>query len=182
MPERNKPSSVHETHTFLLWFYTEYSRYVYKLVWQAIDNPGDVEDLVQEVWLRLCAKGDLLINFSKKRHLSYITATVKNTVISMIRKQHVEYPLEFAYTLFYCEDEIINAIFDRRTKIHRFYEVWLLVPASTRELLERKYILLETDEEIACDLGIKTSSVRMYLTRARSAACAILSQYKDELL
>lgn len=173
---------VQTTHNFLLWLYSEYSRYVYKLAWQITSNKADVDDLVQEVWVRLCSKGDLLVNFSKERHLSYINTTIKNTAISIARRQTTEWPLEFADTLSYDETEILNALFDRQMKIHHFQKLWCLVPSAARELLERKYILLETDEEIARNLGIKASSVRMYLTRARNTACAILSQYKGDLI
>lgn len=178
----NNDSFCPQTHVYMRWFYTEYNRYVYKLAWQANSNPNDVDDLVQEVWMRLCSKAHYLIDFSKKRHLSYISATVKNTAISMARKYTSEYPLEFAQTISYDEAEILNTLFDRQVIIKRFHEVWKLVPPDTRELLERKYILIETDKEIARDMGINTNSVRTYLSRARKIACVILSQHKDDLI
>lgn len=39
-----------------------------------------------------------------------------------------------------------------------------------RQLLENKYVLNMSDAEIASALGVKPSSVRMLLTRARSKA------------
>ena len=41
---------------------------------------------------------------------------------------------------------------------------------KTRQLLEDKYVLNMSDAEIASALGVKSSSVRMLLTRARSKA------------
>lgn len=169
-------------HAFLIWFYGEYCRYVYKLAWEIAGNHFDTDDLVQEVWLRLCSKSIFLADFPKERHLSYISSTVKNTAISLARKKHYEYSLDFIYTLSYDEAEILNAKLDRQMKLQRFREVWIRVPPEDREILERKYILFQTDGEIALDLGIKSSSVRMYLTRARHAACSILSQHRNNLI
>ena len=48
-------------------------------------------------------------------------------------------------------------------------EVYLMAE-KTRQLLEDKYVLNMSDAEIASALGVKPSSVRMLLTRARSKA------------
>lgn len=181
MPSRKPFVPAQDIQAFLVWFYQEYSRFIYKLALQTCYDTTDVEDLVQEVWLRLCAKGELLSQLPKERHLSYIASAVRNTAISIARKYKKEYPLECAYAISYNEADALNAIFDRQIKIQRFRELWPQVPAASREILERKYTLFETDEEIACDLGIKPASVRMYLTRARNTAFATLIQHKEDL-
>lgn len=182
MPIEMSTTPVQDPQSFLLWFYKEYSRYIYKLALQTCYNPSDVDDLVQEVWLRLCVKCELLSQLPKERHLSYIASAVRNTAISIARKQKKEYPLECTYAISYNEVDALNTIFDRQIRNQRFREIWTLVPPATREILERKYTLFETDEEIAFDLCIKPASVRMYLTRARKTACAILIQHKNDLV
>ena len=182
MPENSMDVTVSASHTFLHQFYDAYARFVYKLAWETGCPNSDVEDLVQEVWLRLCTKEKLLMEFTKERQLAYIATTVRNTAVSMARRRIGEYPLESAHLLFFDEASILNAIFDRQIRIKCFYEVWKQVPPASREILERKYVLLETDGEIAAALGIKCSSLRMYLTRARKCAGSILSQYKDKLI
>lgn len=182
MPGSSKYCATSKSQIFLHQLYDEYAGFVYKLAWETGCSNCDIEDLAQEVWLRLCTKGALLMDFSKERQLSYIAATVRNTAVSMARKHPDVYPLELAPILSVDEESILNAIFDRQIKIKCFRDMWKQVPPVPREILERKYVLLETDTEIAAALGIKCNSVRMYLTRARKVAASILSQYKDKLI
>lgn len=50
------------------------------------------------------------------------------------------------------------------------WRIWPQLDSRTRQLLEDKYVLNMSDAEIASALGVKPSSVRMLLTRARSKA------------
>ena len=58
----------------------------------------------------------------------------------------------------------------------RMAEIWPNLPEDTRELLERKYILGQDNEEIARIFDIRPASVRMKLTRARQQ---ILHYYNE---
>ena len=145
--------SIEDARSFFLWFYQEYTLYVYKQAWQYCNHPNDIEDLVQEVWAKLCAQSDKLSQLSKEQHFSYIAATVRNTVISSSRKSSVELSLDAAYGITYNEADILNRIMDKQLSIQHFKKVWPLVPASSREILERKYFLEESDAEIAQALG-----------------------------
>ena len=50
------------------------------------------------------------------------------------------------------------------------WRIWPQLDSRTRQRLEDKYVLNMSDAEIASALGVKSSSVRMLLTRARSKA------------
>lgn len=167
---------------FIHELYETYSRLIYKEAWKYFDSIYDVEDLVQEVWIKLCQKIDQLYGFSRAQIVSYITTSVKNNAISMMRKQHPECPLEYADNIAYQEAELLNNIMDRKMRIEAFREIWPCVPAGARELLERKYILNETDAEIADAMRISKNSVRMALTRARKTALSVLEEKKSMLL
>ena len=165
----------------MVQFYYEYRLFVYKLAWQHCDGKTDAEDLAQEVWEKLCTKEKVLFAYSKKQQIAYISAVVRNTAVSFARKEKKTCPLDQAYNLGYNEANILNEVMDRQMKAEIFYRIWPSVPESIRELLERKYLLLESDAEIAAAMGIGKNSVRMYLSRARKTACAILSKYKNML-
>lgn len=162
--------------------YDEYSCYVYKIAWQYCTCHTDVEDLVQEVWIRFCVNPHRLYTLSKPRQMSYISSTVRNTAISLTRNSVVELPLETAQRITYCEAEILNRVLDRKISASLFRQIWPRVPQPAREILERKYFLDESDAEIATALGIRSNSVRMYITRARRVAFAVLAEHKDMLL
>jgi RNA polymerase sigma-70 factor (ECF subfamily) len=57
--------------------------------------------------------------------------------------------------------------------------MWPSLDETTRAILEKKYVLGQDDREIAQSLGIKPASVRMTLTRARSAAYEQLKAYME---
>lgn len=167
---------------FMVMLYSMYSKYVYHLAWKYCISTFDVDDLVQEVWLKLCTKGDQLSGYSREQQVAYIAATVRNTAISKARKKTEAYPLELAAGIFFNEADILNEIFDRQLKIQTFQKIWPTVPVQARELLERKYMMMESDQEIAEVMGISIGSVRMYLTRARKIAFTALEEYRDNLI
>ena len=171
--------SVHETEKKVQHLYDEYSLYVYKRAWQYCSNAVHIDDLVQEVWMNICANPDRVFQLPKPQLMAYLSATVRNTACSLARSAPVELPLEDASRLTYNEADILNTILDRRLSVEAFRSVWPYVPEQARELLERKYFLEESDAEIAQALGIRSSSVRMYLSRARKTALSVLNEYRD---
>lgn len=167
---------------FLETTYHQYNQYVYKLAWQHCNSKVEVEDLVQEVWLRLCTKSRKLASLSKKQQLSYISTTIRNTAILLTRQRKLDLPLDAADYIGYDEVTILNSILDRQLSAQNFRKLWSLVPQPARELLERKYLLYESDAEIALAFSVRATSVRMYLSRARKEALSILSEHKDLLI
>ncbi|MGM9600185.1 MAG: RNA polymerase sigma factor [Faecousia sp.] len=161
--------------------YQKYSNFLYKLAWQYGADRYDVEELVQCVWLRLCEKADVLASLSSERQLSYIATTLRNTAISLSRTNKVEWSLEMAENICYNESDMLAVLMDRKLRTERFREIWPQVPVDARELLERKYFLMESDKEIASVMGIRPNSVRTYLSRARKIAYTILAEYKEEI-
>lgn len=182
MYRENQSLSAHDTEKFLLAFYSQYNRYVYKLAWQYGKNVHDVDELVQEVWLNYCEMVDNLMKVTQENQMTYIAASVRNTAVSIARKKRPEYPLEVLSDITYDEAEILNNVFDKQLKIQHFQRLWPQVPYQAREILERKYILMESDAQIGTAMGIGAASVRMYLTRARKVAFSTLAEYKESLI
>lgn len=164
---------------FFDWFYETYKRFVFKEAGKYFDNPSDIEDLTQEVWLSISRKGEQLSTFSSAQQFSYLAAAVKNKAISLMRKHKETLPLELASNITYDESDTLLELIDRKITMDEFHRLWSNVPAVERELLERKYFLLETDAEIASTMGIQKNSVRMALSRARKKAFAFLKDMAD---
>lgn len=171
-----------ETDVFITELYDQYNRYTYKLAWQYCKFDYEVSDLVQEVWLKLCLQAEKLHSLSPEQQVAYISATLRNTAFSYFRKEVITFPLDTANGIAVNEPDILNSILDRQSNLRRFYQLWEHVPQPARELLERKYFQEETDAEIAAAMGIGRNSVRMYLTRARKTAHAVLAAYKDVIM
>lgn len=164
---------------FFEWFYETYKRFVFKEAGKYFDNPADIEDLTQEVWLNISLKGKQLSTYSSVQQFSYLAVAVRNNAISILRKRKETLPLEFASHISADESDMILDLIDRKITIDQFHKLWPNVPSAERELLERKYFLLETDAEISSTMGIKASSVRMALSRARKTAFTFLKDLAD---
>ena len=174
--------NIESGESFFYSLYQRYRRFVLSEAWKYCSNHYDVEDLTQEVWLILVGRVDQLERYSHYQLCGYISVAVRNTAISMYRIRRVEYPLSTAENLSYDEATLLNDVFDRKLKVEIFRNVWGNVPIKERELLERKYVLSQNDNEIAQIMGIRKNSVRMYLTRARKKAATVFEPYKDRLI
>lgn len=168
---------------FLLWLYEQYSDYIYKLAWDLCSEPQEIDDLVQTVWEKLISKEHVLQQLGKPQQLNYISKTLKNTLREEVRrKKLLTCSLDTVVGCSPGQIDLVDESIDKDIQSRQFQKVWPQVDEDIRELLERKYDLDETDEEIARSMGIKAASVRMYLSRARKAARKILSNHKSQLL
>ena len=168
---------------FLLCFYDQYRKFVYKQVWEFCYSKQDIDDIVQNVWEKLIAKEELLRTLAHSQRLTYISKTAENTIKELARKQRLSVcSLDQIQEPIYDGTRFLEQLQDKRMRHECFQTAWTLVDADTRELLERKYLLNETDEEIARVLNISKDSVRMYLSRARRQALAVLSQFREKIL
>ena len=177
------PTKIDTKDNFLLWLYDQYSDYVYNLAWQLSPSSQDVDDLVQTVWEKLITKEHILRTLDRPQQLNYISKTLKNTIREDFRNKKLLTCSLDNVTAFHdgCIERINESI-DRAIQGQLFQHAWSQVDEDIRELLERKYDLQQTDEEIARSMGIKSTSVRMYLTRAKKAARKVLNSYKSQFL
>ena len=83
--------------------------------------------------------------------------------------------MHLRYTL-YAKDDAEEMIF-RQERVERLHAIWPRLSVQTQQLLEEKYILEYSNEEIAKEFGVKPASVRMMLTRARKE---VLAYFVDE--
>lgn len=169
--------------SFLLWLYEQYSDYIYKLAWDLCSEPQDIDDLVQTIWEKLINKEQVLQTLDKPQQLNYISKTLKNTLREDARrKKLLTCSLDSVVKCRSDPIDLIDDAIDQAIQLRVFREVWPQINEDIRELLERKYDLNETDEEIARSMGIKPASVRTYLSRARKQARKILNEHKHSLL
>lgn len=167
---------------FCSWLYDKYSKFVLKEAWKYCNNIQDVEDLTQEIWEKMSIKREILMQYSHEQLCAYLAVSVRNHAISSARKKRDEYSLEAAAKIAYNEMDVLDEYLDRQYKKKAFYKYWRLVPQPSKEILERKYLLHETDDEIGHAMNMSSDSVRMALSRARKKALAALLPFHDALL
>lgn len=162
-------------------FYQTYNQYVCSLAWKYCFDPQNVDDVIQKTWLALFPRISLVKDLSKAKQFTYISVTMQNVIRMEKRKKCIECcSLESVADIPYDGTRYLESKIEQAERAEHFRKAWNSVDEASRELLERKYILFETDAQIAEKLNIKPSSVRMYLSRARRAASKVLAEYHPQ--
>ena len=138
----------------------------------------ECEDIVQEATIRPLKNISVLREIDGCKIQKYIVLTIKASFIDMERKRRYEEPVNL-------DDETLEALFKADiidAEEIPDVEVKLEVEKIRSEmgfrewiLLEGKYILGYTHEELGALIGVAPNSVRMILCRAKEKARSILS-------
>ena len=141
---------------FMLSLYDSYYKLMYSIAYKYVSDIQTVDDIV---------------------------STVRNTAINRLRVKEYEkdHTAEFTEENVsgadrYVPMETLLILAERRKAL---LDIWPVLPKETQILLKGKYILGYTDQELACQLKCKPSSIRMKLTRARRAALLLLSERNE---
>lgn len=170
---------------FMIWLYHEFKELMYATVLKYTLNPDAADDVVQDSIVRLLKKMDVIRPMKKNILASYIVSTVKNTAISTMRKQTyydahtADYGEEFSSESLPLDKLVILA-----EQNAQLASIWPHLSEVEQLLLEGKYILGFSNQELAEQLECQPNSVRMKLTRARRHALSLLIakgvEYCDE--
>lgn len=166
---------------FMIQVYDTYGRLMFSIAQELA--PQDAEDIVQDSLLRLIAKVDLLQTLTTARLASYVYTTTKHTGYSFLRKKKKEDSVRFPIDKEIedvpdptgsVEDQFLCA-----SRTDMLLLVWPELSLGDQMVLSGRYILQQTDAELAEDLGCSADSVRMKLTRARRKAKELMRKYDD---
>ena len=167
---------------FLVDLYTNYYGFVRKTVYGVIKEHTDIEDLIDDVYLKLIEKAPVLKTLNRNRTITYMYYTAKSVAINFIvrrdlHKSHILLGLEedFAEQLFVSGDGMEERIL-YQSELESLSSAIMKLPKNQKDLLNYKYLLNMSDAEIGEILGIEASSVRQYLTRARRSARALMDK------
>lgn len=167
---------------FLEQIYSRYHVYVCWLARSKCSKGVDVEEIVQNTWEALCEKWEVLAGLPTEKQTAYISSTVTNCVRMAVRKKKVKTcSLESIGQYGYNGTQVLERMFDHGMLISNFREAWKQVEPDVRELLERRYILEQTDAQIAAAMQLKQEHVRVYIFRARKAARKTMLKYNHTL-
>lgn len=166
-----------EDKSFFQRFYEEYKGFLFYMAKQYTASPSECEDLVQDTLVRLLANLEKLKPLSRNKTAKYIALTVRSAFLD--REKRLQGNLEITL-----EDSLLEALQEleypaaaREANSHLRMELAELKQSlSARDwlVLEGKYILGYTQEELASLIGVTPDSIRMILCRARAKARKIL--------
>ncbi len=165
---------------FMERLYFQYHRLMYHEIFKITSNPDATEDILQTALVKLIDKIQKLRTLDRNRLVNYIISTVKNTAFNFLRNQSRKPSLSFDDCMDCPDWEQDKGVVEDRIvyeeEIERLQQVWSRLDERSRYLLEGRYILDRTNEELAQELNVKPASVRMALTRARKAAFELISE------
>lgn len=169
----------------ILEFYSEYKALMYSQAKKYLDIDEDAEDIVYEALTRIIEKMQVFRSLLPPQRIAYAVTTVRSLAIILLKKQkrytmisldaiEQEYPADTM--------ESPDDIAEQRQFQSQAAKLLGQINVEDRLLLEQKYILHWTDEELAAGLGVKPQSVRMYITRAKRRLLSEIKQQGFNLL
>lgn len=159
---------------FILWLYQEFKPLMFAIAQKYLENVSDQEDVVQASLVKLMEKATILQSKERSALCSYIVYTIKNTALNYIKHQNVinahnhsmDDPIADIPSDSLPLDELIE-LADRRRQLCR---IWGKLPQEDQVLLENKYVLGHSNQQLASQFHCKAASIRMKLTRAKRKA------------
>jgi RNA polymerase sigma-70 factor (ECF subfamily) len=170
---------------FLEMLYDSYKNLMFKQAWGYFQNQSDVEDVVQQSFVRLIMYLPTLKKLNRNTLAVYIVNVIRSCSIDLCRKRKIEKETNFS-DFFEGYEETLEDDFDSDYVMDTFFSMQQLtnaiskLPEEDQFVLQAKYLQYWRDSEIAEVLGIKEDTVRTRLFRAKNRALQILAGGKNE--
>lgn len=170
---------------FMMNLYRDYYALVRSTVYRVVLRADELEDLTEDVFLKLIEKISVLRSFDCCRTATYVVYTAKSVAINFIRHRDVRQKYGYYGGDADVSDELPGPDASpedaclRREDLKTLTDAVLKLPERQKNLLYFKYLLDMSNAEIAEELAIRPDSVREYLTRARRAARKLMEQEED---
>ena len=161
-----------EDTSFFRKFYEDNKNFMFYIARKYASTQEDCEDIVQDSVLRLIGNIPTLKQLTRAKTAKYIVLTVRAAFLDSEKRKHGENAALEA--LMKADLQIADSMPDLSARL----EVYRLRQSlSDRDwlVLEGKYILGLSSEELGAQIGVSPNSVRMILSRARENARKILS-------
>lgn len=167
--------------TYMEWIFQTYHRLMYHYIMEVLHDSWQADDVMQESVVKLIHKIDVLRRLSESKRRNYIITTAKNTAISYLRRESIRKGTAYDDWAKDCigtqSEEDPEALVLRQEEMEALQLIWDDLDERSRYLLSSRYILEQSFEEMARELGVTAGSARMLLTRAKRAALALIENH-----
>lgn len=165
---------------FMSQLYLAYNRLMYNEIFKIIHDPWVTDDLLQTTLEKLIDKVQELRNKDREHLVSYIIVSCKNAARNFLRdkKRHPVFCFdeEIDWLDTSNDQEEIEFRLISEEELNTLVQIWPRLDERSRWILEMRYIHEKSTEEMASELGIKTGSARMLLSRAREKAFGLAQE------
>ena len=165
---------------FMANLYETYHRLMYAQIVKIVRDDLVTEDILQDVLVKLIDKIDELRGKPRDNLVNYIISACKNRSLNYLRdrKPSADVSWEFWANLPDPEQnrDQVELLMITKEDLSKLSQVWPMLDERSRNIVERYYMEEKGVQEISRELGIKSDSVRMALTRARRAALRLMKE------
>lgn len=162
---------------FFLRFYEEYKGFLFYMAQKYATDPNDCEDVVQDTVIRLLNHISTLRELDQNRTCKYVALTVRSSFLDLQRKKR-------AVQLLPVEEQVLEVLLSAEEsdcKVNDVLSARMEILALKQSLpprdwvvLEGRYILGYSYEELAQQLGLTQENIRMIVSRAKEKARRLL--------
>ncbi len=149
--------------------YEAWEKKLYAVALRILKEPARAEDALQQCWLKLIQKWDLVRTLPFSQAGAYAVTTVKNTALDQLRKESRTVPFPDLWEP--------PAPEDGQEGYAYLLALIQALPDKYRLILEGKYIFEESNQDIGRRLHMNVSTVA---TRAARGRELLLEQLKKE--
>ena len=166
---------------FMIQLFREYERLMFATARRYIPEQSACEDIIQDSLEKLMKKIGILQSMECCILAGYVVSTVRNTSFNYLKRRSRARERQCSLE----EERVMGCAadalpLDEQVSLSelkgRLSALWPQLSEEERILLEGKYILGYTDQELAQQVGCKPASIRMKLTRARRRALQMLRE------
>ena len=151
-------------------FFHQYRGLMYNEAQKHLNLPEDVEDIVYEALAKIIDKMETFRDLAHWQRVQYALTTVRNLAYIFLKRNSrftfVSFD-EVEYDIPANDGSSMEETTEEQMLRAHINQIWKDIDLDDRILLEQKYILRWSDEELANSLSIQPQSVRMRLTRAK---------------
>lgn len=139
---------------FMEELYNKYHKLIYSQIRRLSQDPYEVEEIAQESLLRLIEKVSLLQTLPRDRLVNYIISTARYTAFGYFRvkKRHEMISLDTLESTphgHWSFESNLEDLVLRKIESETLYSVWMRLKERDQILLNMKYILDYSNEDIA---------------------------------
>jgi len=170
---------------YLEMLYDNYKNLMFKQARKYFQNQSDVEDVVQQSFVKLIMHLPTLRKLNRNTLAVYIVNVIRSCSIDICRKRKIVKENNFSdffegYEETLEDDYDIDCVMETFLSVQQLTNAISQLPEKDQFVLEAKYLQCWRDSEIAEVLGIKKNTVRTRLFRAKNKVLEIILRGKNE--